>query len=162
MTPPLTLSSSPTLRPFSVLETRESEESPFVLAFPFFRLEKPRLMSDVSTPFALACCRSRPQRPPSTPSELVSTPTESSPSSLTSELTTTLSSLVRLRSAFVFGSEWRADWLHLCADPLYLGWKRTRVRGKLYDNFIDKFINNCKDLFVRRHPLYFLSVTLRI
>jgi malic enzyme len=35
----------------------------------------------------------------------------------------------------------------LFSDPLYLGWKRTRVRGKLYDNFIDKFINNCKQLF---------------
>lgn len=33
------------------------------------------------------------------------------------------------------------------SDPLYLGWKRTRVRGKLYDKFVDKFIQHCTDLF---------------
>ncbi|KAL7410185.1 malate dehydrogenase [Mrakia frigida] len=35
----------------------------------------------------------------------------------------------------------------LFTDPLYLGWKRTRIRGKIYDDFIDKFINHCKELF---------------
>lgn len=33
------------------------------------------------------------------------------------------------------------------SDPLYLGWKRTRVRGKLYDKFVDKFIRHCNELF---------------
>lgn len=33
------------------------------------------------------------------------------------------------------------------SDPLYLGWKRGRVRGKLYDKFVDKFIANCRELF---------------
>ncbi|CED85069.1 malate dehydrogenase [Phaffia rhodozyma] len=35
----------------------------------------------------------------------------------------------------------------LFSDPLYMGWKRTRIRGKIYDEFIDKFIKNCKALF---------------
>ncbi|WOO83428.1 putative NAD-dependent malic enzyme 3 [Vanrija pseudolonga] len=35
----------------------------------------------------------------------------------------------------------------LFADPLYMGWKRTRLRGKNYDNFVDKFIANCRDIF---------------
>lgn len=51
----------------------------------------------------------------------------------------------------------------LFADPLYMGWKRTRLRGKNYEwvarsgvcgavadinsNFVDKFIANCRDIF---------------
>lgn len=33
------------------------------------------------------------------------------------------------------------------SDPLYLGWKRSRTRGKLYDKFVDTFIKHCADLF---------------
>ena len=33
------------------------------------------------------------------------------------------------------------------SDPLYLGWKRTRIRGKIYDKFVDQFIGHCKELF---------------
>ncbi|WWD21006.1 hypothetical protein CI109_105487 [Kwoniella shandongensis] len=35
----------------------------------------------------------------------------------------------------------------LFSDPLYMGWKRTRIRGKNYDEFVDKFITNCRELF---------------
>jgi malate dehydrogenase (oxaloacetate-decarboxylating) len=35
----------------------------------------------------------------------------------------------------------------LFSDPLYMGWKRTRLRGKNYDKFVDKFIQNCRELF---------------
>ena len=35
----------------------------------------------------------------------------------------------------------------LFSDPLYMGWKRTRLRGKNYDRFVDTFIKNCRDLF---------------
>lgn len=35
----------------------------------------------------------------------------------------------------------------LFSDPLYMGWKRTRLRGKNYDNFVDTFIRNCRELF---------------
>jgi malate dehydrogenase (oxaloacetate-decarboxylating) len=35
----------------------------------------------------------------------------------------------------------------LFSDPLYMGWKRTRLRGKNYDNFVDTFIKNCRELF---------------
>ncbi|WVR09208.1 hypothetical protein IAU60_006270 [Kwoniella sp. DSM 27419] len=35
----------------------------------------------------------------------------------------------------------------LFSDPLYMGWKRTRIRGKNYDDFVDKFISNCRELF---------------
>jgi len=35
----------------------------------------------------------------------------------------------------------------LFSDPLYMGWKRTRLRGKNYDQFIEKFIRQCRELF---------------
>jgi malate dehydrogenase (oxaloacetate-decarboxylating) len=35
----------------------------------------------------------------------------------------------------------------LFSDPLYMGWKRTRLRGKNYDQFIEKFIRKCRELF---------------
>jgi len=35
----------------------------------------------------------------------------------------------------------------LFSDPLYMGWKRTRLRGRNYDDFVDRFIRNCRDLF---------------
>lgn len=35
----------------------------------------------------------------------------------------------------------------LFSDPLYMGWKRTRLRGKNYDAFVDTFIRNCRELF---------------
>nr|XP_019047815.1 malate dehydrogenase (oxaloacetate-decarboxylating) [Kwoniella bestiolae CBS 10118]OCF26745.1 malate dehydrogenase (oxaloacetate-decarboxylating) [Kwoniella bestiolae CBS 10118] len=35
----------------------------------------------------------------------------------------------------------------LFSDSLYMGWKRTRIRGKNYDQFIDRFIKNCRELF---------------
>ncbi|WVQ93380.1 hypothetical protein IAU59_000449 [Kwoniella sp. CBS 9459] len=35
----------------------------------------------------------------------------------------------------------------LFSDSLYMGWKRTRIRGKNYDQFIDRFIRNCRELF---------------
>ncbi|ORY29162.1 putative malate dehydrogenase [Naematelia encephala] len=35
----------------------------------------------------------------------------------------------------------------LFSDPLYMGWKRTRLRGRNYDDFIERFIQNCRDLF---------------
>lgn len=35
----------------------------------------------------------------------------------------------------------------LFADPLYMGWKRTRLRGKNYENFVDQFVKNCRELF---------------
>ena len=28
-----------------------------------------------------------------------------------------------------------------------MGWKRTRLRGRNYDEFVDRFIRNCRDLF---------------
>jgi malate dehydrogenase (oxaloacetate-decarboxylating) len=35
----------------------------------------------------------------------------------------------------------------LFSDPLYMGWKRTRLRGKNYDQFIERFIRQCRELF---------------
>ncbi|ODO01677.1 hypothetical protein I350_06503 [Cryptococcus amylolentus CBS 6273] len=35
----------------------------------------------------------------------------------------------------------------LFSDSLYMGWKRTRIRGKNYDKYIDRFIANCRELF---------------
>jgi malate dehydrogenase (oxaloacetate-decarboxylating) len=35
----------------------------------------------------------------------------------------------------------------LFADPLYMGWKKTRLRGKNYEKFVDDFITNCRELF---------------
>ncbi|WWC97724.1 hypothetical protein V866_004609 [Kwoniella sp. B9012] len=35
----------------------------------------------------------------------------------------------------------------LFSDSLYMGWKRTRIRGKNYDQFVDRFIKNCRELF---------------
>lgn len=35
----------------------------------------------------------------------------------------------------------------LFADPLYMGWKRTRLRGKNYEQFVDRFITHCRELF---------------
>ena len=35
----------------------------------------------------------------------------------------------------------------LFADKLYMGWKRTRLRGKHYDQFVDKFLRSCRELF---------------
>ncbi|WRT68875.1 uncharacterized protein IL334_005856 [Kwoniella shivajii] len=35
----------------------------------------------------------------------------------------------------------------LFSDSLYMGWKRTRIRGKNYDKFVDRFIQNCRELF---------------
>jgi malate dehydrogenase (oxaloacetate-decarboxylating) len=37
----------------------------------------------------------------------------------------------------------------LFADPLYMGWKRTRLRGQNYEKFVDDFIKNCRELFPR-------------
>jgi malate dehydrogenase (oxaloacetate-decarboxylating) len=28
-----------------------------------------------------------------------------------------------------------------------MGWKRTRLRGRNYDQFVDRFITNCRELF---------------
>nr|XP_018258989.1 malate dehydrogenase (oxaloacetate-decarboxylating) [Kwoniella dejecticola CBS 10117]OBR81147.1 malate dehydrogenase (oxaloacetate-decarboxylating) [Kwoniella dejecticola CBS 10117] len=35
----------------------------------------------------------------------------------------------------------------LFSDSLYMGWKRTRIRGKNYDQFVDRFIQNCRELY---------------
>ncbi|KLT41439.1 putative malate dehydrogenase [Cutaneotrichosporon oleaginosum] len=35
----------------------------------------------------------------------------------------------------------------LFASDLYMGWKRTRMRGKNYDDFVETFINHARDLF---------------
>ncbi|GFZ51455.1 NAD-ME [Saitozyma sp. JCM 24511] len=35
----------------------------------------------------------------------------------------------------------------LFSDPLYMGWKRTRLRGRNYDQFVDRFIRSCRELF---------------
>ncbi|WVN91118.1 uncharacterized protein L203_106368 [Cryptococcus depauperatus CBS 7841] len=35
----------------------------------------------------------------------------------------------------------------LFSDPLYMGWKRSRIRGKNYDAFVDRFISSCRELF---------------
>ncbi|CAE6459903.1 unnamed protein product [Rhizoctonia solani] len=35
----------------------------------------------------------------------------------------------------------------LFSDPLYMGWKHTRVRGEPYNRFVDKFIKNVSALF---------------
>ncbi|GMK59199.1 hypothetical protein CspeluHIS016_0702140 [Cutaneotrichosporon spelunceum] len=35
----------------------------------------------------------------------------------------------------------------LFSSDLYMGWKRTRIRGKNYDDFVDSFIKNVRDLF---------------
>lgn len=35
----------------------------------------------------------------------------------------------------------------LFSDPLYMGWKRTRLRGRNYDQFVDRFIKLCRELF---------------
>ncbi|KAI9636546.1 malate dehydrogenase [Dioszegia hungarica] len=35
----------------------------------------------------------------------------------------------------------------LFSDPLYMGWKRTRLRGRNYDQFVDRFIKSCRELF---------------
>ena len=35
----------------------------------------------------------------------------------------------------------------LFADKLYMGWKRTRLRGKNYDAFVKTFLDHCRDLF---------------
>ncbi|EKD03860.1 malate dehydrogenase [Trichosporon asahii var. asahii CBS 8904] len=35
----------------------------------------------------------------------------------------------------------------LFSDPLYMGWKRTRLRGKVYDDFVDQFVQTCREIF---------------
>ncbi|BEJ13721.1 hypothetical protein CspHIS471_0308950 [Cutaneotrichosporon sp. HIS471] len=35
----------------------------------------------------------------------------------------------------------------LFSSELYMGWKRTRIRGKNYDDFVESFIKNVRDLF---------------
>ncbi|CAE7081670.1 unnamed protein product [Rhizoctonia solani] len=35
----------------------------------------------------------------------------------------------------------------LFSDPLYMGWKHTRVRGEQYNRFVDKFIKHVSSLF---------------
>ncbi|ORX38939.1 putative malate dehydrogenase [Kockovaella imperatae] len=35
----------------------------------------------------------------------------------------------------------------LFADKLYMGWKRTRLRGRNYDAFVERFLTICRDLF---------------
>jgi len=37
----------------------------------------------------------------------------------------------------------------LLDDPLYLGWRHTRVRGQEYDNFIEQFVRAVKHMFSR-------------
>jgi malate dehydrogenase (oxaloacetate-decarboxylating) len=37
--------------------------------------------------------------------------------------------------------------LNLGADPLYMGWKHTRVRGEPYNRFVDKFVKHISALF---------------
>ncbi|EJU01041.1 malate dehydrogenase [Dacryopinax primogenitus] len=39
------------------------------------------------------------------------------------------------------------DRYELFSDPLYMGWKHTRVRGEPYNQFVHKFIKNCSELF---------------
>lgn len=57
-----------------------------------------------------------------------------------SEQTTTHSFLVRL--PFYILARLIVD-----TDPLYMGWKHTRVRGELYNSFVDKFIRHTSSLF---------------
>ena len=35
----------------------------------------------------------------------------------------------------------------LFSDPLDMGWKRTRLRGKVYDDFVDQFVQTCREIF---------------
>ena len=41
------------------------------------------------------------------------------------------------------------DTRELLDDPLYLGWRHTRVRGQEYDNFIEQFVRAVKHMFSR-------------